>query len=63
MQCCEKKVQKLALSLDFCHILHGEYILKQEAVIVQTPEWRFKAHITRNATFQGREDQIYPRIG
>ena len=32
----------------------GEYILKQEVVLVQTPEWIFKANIARNATFQGR---------
>ena len=34
-------------------ILHGEYLLKQEEVVVQTPEWRFKANIARNATFEG----------
>ena len=33
-----KKVKKLALLLGFSPILHGEYILKQEAVVVQTPE-------------------------
>ena len=33
-----KKVKKLALSIGFSHILHREYILKQEAVVVQTPE-------------------------
>ena len=49
-----KKVKKLALSIGFSHILHGEYILKQEVVVVQTPEWKFKANIARNATFQGR---------
>ena len=37
-------VAKLALSIGFSHILHGEYILKQEVVVVQTPEWKFKAH-------------------
>ena len=33
-----KKVKKLALSIGFSHILHREYILKQEVVVVQTPE-------------------------
>ena len=47
-----KKVKKLALSIGFSHILHREYILKQEVVVVQTPEWKFKANIARNATFQ-----------
>ena len=50
----KKKVKKLALSIGFSHILHREYILKQEVVVVQTPEWKFKANIARNATFQGR---------
>ena len=49
-----KKVQKLALSICFSHILHVEYILKQEVVVVQMPEWTFKANIARNTTFQGR---------
>ena len=48
-----KKKKKLALSIGFSHILHGEYILKQEVVVVQTPEWKLKANIARNATFQG----------
>ena len=53
VQCCEKKVKKLTLSIGFSHILHGEYILKQEVVVVQTPEQKFKAIIATNTTFQG----------
>ena len=49
-----KKEKKLALSIGFFHILHGEYILKQEVVVVKTPEWKFRTNIARNATFQGR---------
>ena len=48
-----KKVKKLALLPGVSTILHGEYILKQELVVVQTPEWKFKAYSARNATFQG----------
>ena len=33
-----KNVKKLALSIGVFHILHREYILKQEVVVVQTPE-------------------------
>ena len=40
-----KKVRKLSLSIGFSHILHGEYILKQEA--------RNATNIARNATFKG----------
>ena len=49
-----KKEKKLPLSISFSHILHGEYILKQEVVVVQTPEWKFKANIAINATSGGR---------
>ena len=48
-----KKVKKLALSIGFSHILHGEYVLQHTVVVVQTPEWKFKASIARNATFKG----------
>ena len=48
-----KKVKKPALSVDFSHILHREYILKQEVVAVQVSEWKFKANIARNDTFGG----------
>ena len=33
-----KKVRKRALSVGFFLILHGEYFLRQELVVVQTPE-------------------------
>ena len=32
-----KKVKKVALSIDFFHILHVEYLLKQKVVVVPTP--------------------------
>ena len=38
----------------FFHILHGEYLLKQEIVILQTSEWKYKENIARNITFEGR---------
>ena len=49
----KKKVKKLALSIGFSHILHWEYILKQEVVVLQTPEWKFNGDIARNAIFKG----------
>ena len=58
-----KKVKKLTLSIGFSHILRWEYILKQEVVVVQIPEQKFKANIARNATFQGYQDQIFAQIG
>ena len=49
------KKLKIALSIDLdcSYILHGEYILKQEIVVAQTPEWKFKANIAGNTTFEG----------
>ena len=49
----KKKVKKRALSLGFFRILHREYLLKLKVVVVNTPEWKFKANIARNATFEG----------
>ena len=46
-----KKVKKQAISLGFFHILLGDYLLKQEAVVVRPPEGRFMAIIARNAKF------------
>ena len=47
-----KKVKKLALSIGFSHILHGEYILKHRVVVAQTPEWKFEANIAKNTIFE-----------
>ena len=47
-----KEVNKLALSIGFFHILHGEYILKQEVLVAKTPKWKSKANIARNVTFE-----------
>ena len=40
-----KKVKKQAISLVFFHILLGDYLLKQEAVVVKPPECKFMAII------------------
>ena len=48
-----EKSKETGIIIGFSHILHREYILKLELVVVQTPEWKFKANIARNATFQG----------
>ena len=34
-------------------VIFWEYIVKQEVVVLQTPEWKFKANIFRNATVEG----------
>ena len=45
----KKRHWQVALPIGFSHILLWEYILKQKVVvIVQTPEWKFKANIARN---------------
>ena len=46
-----KKVEKKAISLGFFHISLGDYLLKQEAVVVKSPEWKFMAIIARNTKF------------
>ena len=52
LQCCEK-CKETGIINSFFHILHGEYLLKQKGVVVQTSEWKFKANITRNVLFEG----------
>ena len=46
-----KKVKKQAISLGFFHILLGNYLLKQEAVVVKPPGWKSMAIIARNVKF------------
>ena len=57
VQCCKtkkkKKKKKLALSICFFPILHEECIQKQQAMVIQIPQWEFKANIARNSTFNG----------
>ena len=36
----------------FFHILHGKYILKHNAVVLQTHEWKFKVNIAKNTSFE-----------
>ena len=45
-----KKV-KTSNIIRFFHILLGDYLLKQEAVTVKPPEWKFMAIIARNPKF------------
>ena len=47
-----RKVKKQVISLGFFFdILRGDYLLKQEAVVVKPPECKFMAIIARNAKF------------
>ena len=46
-----KKVKKQAIPLGFFHILLGDQLLKQEAVVVKPPEWKFMTIIAKNTKF------------
>ena len=46
-----KKVKKQAISLYFFHILLEDYLLKQEPMVVKSPEWKFMAIIAKNVKF------------
>ena len=52
VQCYEKSKEKDNIVRSF-HIFGGNYLLKQEAVVLKSPEWKFMAIIARNAKFQG----------
>ena len=51
VQCCEKSKETGGIPLGFFHI--WDYLLKQEAVLVKPPEWKFIAIIARNTEFKG----------
>ena len=46
-----KKVKKQVISLGFFSYFTWDYLLKQEAVVVKPPEWKFIAIIARNTKF------------
>ena len=46
-----KKVKEQAISLGFFHILLKDYLLKQETVVVKSPEWKVMTIIARNSKF------------
>ena len=58
-----KKVKKQALSISFFHILHGEYLLKQKAVVVKILEWKFEGNIARSATFERHLGPNFTQFG
>ena len=53
VRCCEKSKETGNIIRGFFHILLGDYLLKQKALVVKLPEWKFMAIIARNAKFQG----------
>ena len=57
-----KKVKKQAISLGFFHILLGDYLLKQEAVVVKPPECKFMA-IMAMPNFQDVMAKFLPDLG
>ena len=42
--------------MGFFHILHEKYIQKQEVVVIEIPEWKLKAKMARNTTFEENWD-------
>ena len=58
-----KKVKKKALSIGVFFILHGGYLLQQKEVVLQTPEWNFKANVARNDIFEEYYGQFFAQFG
>ena len=59
-----KKVEKQVISLGFFHVLLGiTFSLKQEAVVVKPPEWKFMAIIARNTKFRDVRANFLPDLG
>ena len=51
VQCYEKSEEMDIINSFSFHSLRGECFLKQKVVVVQTPEWKFKANVAKNAKF------------
>ena len=49
-QCCEKS-KETGNIIRFFSYFTWDYLLKQEAVVVKPPEWKFMAIIARNVKF------------
>ena len=60
VQCCEKS--KETGNIRFFHILLGDYLLKQEAVVVKPPECKFMA-IMAMPNFQDVMAKFLPDLG
>ena len=50
VQCCEK-IKETGNIIKFFVNFTWDYLLKQEAVVVKPPEWKFMAIIARNTKF------------
>ena len=57
-----KKVKKQVISLCFFHILLVDYLLKQEAVVVKPPKWKFMAIIARSTNFKDVRANFLPDL-
>ena len=51
VQCCEKS-KEIGNIIRFFSYFTWDYLLKQEAVVVKPPEWKFIAIIARNTKFK-----------
>ena len=62
VQCCEIKI-KTGNIIRFFSYFTWDYHLKQEAVVVKPPEWKFKAIIARNANFKDVRATFLSNLG
>ena len=62
VQCCEKKDKNRQYHQVFSYFT-WDYLLKQEAVVVKPPEWKFKAIIARNANFKDVRATFLSNLG
>ena len=58
-----KKSKETGNIIRFFHILLGNYLLEQEAVVVKPPEWKFMGIIARNAKFNDVRAKFSPDLG
>ena len=49
--------------MGFFHILHKLYIYKQEVVVIEIPEWKFKAELARAPYLKESSMKFLPILG
>ena len=58
-----KKAKKQVISLVFFSYFTWDYLLKQEAMVVKPPEWKFLAIISRIPNFKDVRANFFPSFG
>ena len=58
-----KKNKETGISMGVSlYILHEVYICKQEVVVIEIPEWKWKAKLARDIILEGNQDEVFTLV-